>query len=99
MRVTGSVHRSDGGELSHRLDDDARLHVLPEERKHERDYSELDDESEDDPEREDPEREAALDLLGLVSCTTSSVVIPSSVSAASSVLEICEKLKSCSVIY
>ena len=31
--------------------------------------------------------------------TTSSVVIPSSVSAASSVLEICEKLKSCSVIY
>ena len=44
-------------------------------------------------------REAAPDLLGLVSCTTSSVVIPSSVSAASSVLEICEKLKSCSVIY
>ena len=86
---TKSVHRSDGGELSHRLHDDPRLHVLPEERglERERDDSELDDVSEDDPELEDPERD-----------TTSSVAISSSVSEESSVSEVSEKLKSCNIL-
>ena len=81
---TKSVHRSDGGELSHRLHNDPRLHVLPEERELER---ERDDSEQDDPELEDPERD-----------TTSSVAISSSVSEESSVSEVSEKLKSFNIL-